>query len=59
MKHGSLKVLCNCNHTFQDQQYGARMRAATPANKSRLKGGPLQEVRCTVCGTAHRAFSEK
>jgi hypothetical protein len=37
---------CNCEHTFQDKEYGKGMRLHTEA-----KGGSVDQVkyRCTVC----------
>lgn len=35
---------CNCDHTFQDNLYGNKMRVCNET----VKDG---EARCTVCGT--------
>lgn len=36
---------CNCNHLFQDERYGRRMRVHNPTRKS-----PIPTYKCTVCG---------
>ena len=39
-------IKCNCEHKFQDKEYGKGKRLATPTSKSKT------EIiwRCTVCG---------
>lgn len=39
-------IICNCDHDFQDQQYGFRKRVAN----TNIKGG----CRCTVCDKEHQ-----
>ena len=58
MRHGSLKVLCNCKHEFQDAEYGVGVRVANPVNKSRTTN-IVKEVRCTVCSKSHTRFTER
>lgn len=41
VKSSSLISKCNCQHPFQDKQYGKGMRLFTVGNK---------ECCCTVCG---------
>ena len=44
----SYKVICNCKHEFQDNEYGKNVRVATPSSHK-----PTQDTRvvsCTVCG---------
>lgn len=50
----NLRVKCKCSHEFQDQLYGKGVRVCTPVERTRVQG-KLQEKRCTVCGTIHRA----
>jgi hypothetical protein len=48
----NLRVLCNCKSPFQDRVYGAKVRVATPVDKSR-RDGLLTQAMCTVCGAIH------
>lgn len=44
------KVLCKCNHAFQDAEHGKQVRVATPLVG---KTPTSRNVRCTVCGAIH------
>jgi hypothetical protein len=46
------KVLCKCQHNFQDAAYGKGVRIANPTSKIHLDG--TLDVRCTVCNTIHK-----
>ena len=37
-------IRCNCNHAYQDNRYGKKMRVM---NLTKEKPGPI--FRCTVC----------
>lgn len=51
-----VKVQCQCKDgdaaKFQDEKYGKQIRQATVSKKG---DGVTHDVRCTVCGTVHRA----
>ncbi len=54
----TVKVSCKCNGPaaeFQDKQYGKNVRIANVTLKGDNK---VREVRCTVCGTTHKANVE-
>lgn len=40
-------VKCNCQHKFQDEEYGHSQRVANISQGNK-------EAICTVCGTTHR-----
>jgi hypothetical protein len=42
-------IKCTCLHSYQDELYGAGMRAANPTASG--------QFRCTVCGTVHGSQS--
>lgn len=45
---------CNCNHDFQDMEYGSKLRVHT-------EGGTTQsrKYRCTACGSIKQTAPEK
>lgn len=46
-----MKVACKCKSEFQDANLGKGIRWATPVNKTKKDGKPI-EARCTVCRTS-------
>ena len=46
-KNGTVIVKCNCEHEYQDKEYGKKSRVAN------LKQG--FKATCTVCGKEHNA----
>lgn len=47
-KHGTVKVRCNCKHSFQDMLYGSQVRLANLMTNGKAL------ARCTVCATLHQ-----
>lgn len=51
-----VKIICQCKDgdaaKFQDAKYGKQVRQATVSQKGDTSN---RDVRCTVCGTVHRA----
>lgn len=55
----TVKVKCKCTGPaadFQDKQYGKDMRIANVTQKGEPQS---RDVRCTVCGTTHKANLNK
>lgn len=48
----SFKILCKCNHEFQNQTLGKQVRYANPTSKLYPDG--TIDVRCTVCNAIHK-----
>lgn len=51
-----MRIKCTCHHEYQDNRYGKGVRVATP---KKLSQGKPTEVKCTVCGTVTKNFTEK
>jgi len=56
MKNGTARVLCTCEHEFQDKKYGKNVRVA---NATSRQDSTFVEVRCTVCSKVHRVNPSK
>ena len=42
---------CNCDHEFQDELYGKKMRVHTYGERSdKRSGSSMPGLTCTVCG---------
>lgn len=49
---GTTTIPCNCDHEFQDKQYGRKVRLANISENGLTK-------KCTVCGNKHSKTTRK